>query len=94
MKRSTKIAIAVVAVVVAIPLILLLAAEAIVNSTVVKPEIEKIVSATLEMDSMTSISTATASRSLRKSALSREPCFARSKNFLHPPVINPSIPAP
>jgi uncharacterized protein involved in outer membrane biogenesis len=50
MKRSSKIAIAAVAVVVAIPLILLLAAEVIVNSTAIKPEIEKTVSQILEMD--------------------------------------------
>ncbi len=50
MKRSSKIAIAVAAVIVAIPLILLLTAEVIVNSTAVKPEIERIVSEALEMD--------------------------------------------
>jgi hypothetical protein len=65
MKRSTKIAIAVVAVVVAIPLVLLLAAEVIVNSTAVKPEIEKIIGEILEMDLMTLISAAVGSRSLK-----------------------------
>jgi uncharacterized protein involved in outer membrane biogenesis len=50
MKLSTKIAIAVIAVIVAVPLILLLTAEAIVNSTAVKPEIEKIISEALEME--------------------------------------------
>jgi len=50
MKLSSKIALAVVAVTVAIPFILLLTAEVIVNSSAVKPEIEKIVSEALEMD--------------------------------------------
>lgn len=50
MKLSSKIAISIVVVIVAIPLILLLTAEVIVNSTAVKPEIEKIVGEALEMD--------------------------------------------
>jgi hypothetical protein len=51
MKLSSKIAIAVVAVIVAIPHILLLTAEVIVNSAALKPGIEIIVSEPLEMDS-------------------------------------------
>lgn len=50
MKLSSKIAIAVLAVVVAILHILLLTAEVIVNSTAIKPEIEKMISEALEMD--------------------------------------------
>ena len=51
MNRSSKIAIAVAAVIVAIPLILLLPVGIIVNSAAVnKPEIEKIVSESFEMD--------------------------------------------
>ena len=50
MKSSSKMAIAVVAVIVAIPHILLLTAEVIVNSAAVKLGIEKIVSEALKMD--------------------------------------------
>ena len=49
MKLSTKIVIAVIAVIVTVPLILLLTAEVIVNSAMVKPGNEKIVSEALEM---------------------------------------------
>jgi hypothetical protein len=50
MKTSIKIAIAVVAIIVALMIGILLAAEVIINSTAVKPKIEKIVSETLDMD--------------------------------------------
>ena len=50
MKLSSKIAIAVVAIIAVIPHILLLTAEAVVNSTAVKPGIKKNVSEALEMD--------------------------------------------
>jgi len=50
MKSSSKMAIAVAAVIVAIPHILLLMAEVIVNSAAVKPGIEKFVNETLKMD--------------------------------------------
>ena len=50
MKSLYKMAIAVVAVIVAKPHILVLTVEAIVNSAAVKPEIEKFVSETLKMD--------------------------------------------
>jgi len=50
MKTSSKIAIAVLTILVAIPVVVLLAAEVILNSGTVKSEIEGIVSETLEME--------------------------------------------
>jgi len=50
MKSSSKIAIAAVAIVVALPVIVLLAAEMILNSAAVKSEIERMVAETLEME--------------------------------------------
>ena len=50
MKLSSKIEFVVVAIIVAIPHILLLTAKVIVNSAAVKPGIEQIASEALEMD--------------------------------------------
>ena len=58
MKSLSKMAIAVVAVIVAKPHILVLTVEAIVNSAAVKPGIEKFVSETLKMDLLLNTSTA------------------------------------
>ena len=50
MKSSSKIAIAAVAIIIAIPLIVVLTAEVILNSEMVKSEIEQAVAEALEME--------------------------------------------